>query len=241
MPFAGLERLLRPVRQAIRALPEPQREALSVAFGVSGGPPPDIFLTALAALNLVADKAAEAPLLLVIEDAHWLDAASLDVLAFMARRVEMEPIVLLFAARDGLATQLDEAGLPELRLEPLDDASANALLDARSPELTSELRRRVLNEAGGNPLALVELPRALDSKDLGEVPATAPLPITERLERAFAGRVSELPTATRSLLLAAALDEGAGLSDILAAASLVEHRRPLSTTSLQRKRSGWCR
>jgi len=224
MPFAGLQRLLRPVMQAISALPQLQREALSVAFGLSGGPAPDIFLTALAALNVVADRAGEAPLLLVIEDAHWLDAASLEVLAFMARRVEMEPIVLLLAARDGRATHLDQAGLRELGLEALDDASANALLGARAPELTSELRRRVLDEAGGNPLALVELPRALDSKDLGGLPATAPLPITERLERAFAGRVSELPAVTRSLLLVAALDEGAGLSELLAAASLVGHR-----------------
>jgi DNA-binding CsgD family transcriptional regulator len=224
MPFAGLQRLLRPVMHEIDALPEPQSEALSVALGVSAGPAPDIFLIALAALNVVAARAGEAPLLLVIDDAHWLDAATWDVLAFIARRVEMEPIVLLFAARDGPATHLDKTGLRELRLESLDDASANALLDARARELTSELRRRVLNEAGGNPLALVELPRALDSKDLGELPATAPLPLTERLERAFAGRVSELPAATRSLLLVAALDEGADLSEILAAASLVEHR-----------------
>jgi DNA-binding CsgD family transcriptional regulator len=224
MPFAGLQRLLRPVMHEIDALPEPQREALSVALGVSAGPAPDIFLIALAALNVVAARAGEAPLLLVIDDAHWLDAATWDVLAFIARRVEMEPIALLFAARDGPATHLDKTGLRELRLETLDDASANALLDARAPELTSELRRRVLNEAGGNPLALVELPRALDSKDLGELPATAPLPLTERLERAFAGRVSELPAATRLLLLVAALDEGADLSEILAAASLVEHR-----------------
>jgi DNA-binding CsgD family transcriptional regulator len=224
MPFAGLQRLLRPVMHEIDALPEPQSEALSVALGVSAGPAPDIFLIALAALNVVAARAGEAPLLLVIDDAHWLDAATWDVLAFIARRVEMEPIALLFAARDGPATHLDKTGLRELRLETLDDASANALLDARAPELTSELRRRVLNEAGGNPLALVELPRALDSKDLGELPATAPLPLTERLERAFAGRVSELPAATRLLLLVAALDEGADLSEILAAASLVEHR-----------------
>jgi predicted ATPase len=225
MSFAGLQRLLRPVMRDISALPEPQREALAVAFGLSGGPTPDTFLIALAALSLVADRAGEAPLLLIIEDAHWLDAATWDVLAFMARRVEMEPIILLFAASDGSAAHLGEAGLRELRLGPLDDASANALVQARAPELMSALRRQVVNEAGGNPLALVELPQALSSRELGELPATAPLPITERLERAFAGRVSDLPTATRSLLLVAALDEGAGLNEVLAAASLVENRR----------------
>ncbi len=224
MPFAGLQRLLRPVAHEIGGLPEPQRAALEVALGMRAGPAPDIFLIALAALNLVADRAGEAPLLLVVEDAHWLDAATWDVLAFMARRVEMEPIVLLFAARDGPAPHLDETGLRELRLDALDDGSADALLEARAPELTPVLRRRVLDEAGGNPLALVELPRALASNGLAAVSATAPLPMPERLERAFAGRVSELPAATRSLLLVAALDEGAGLSEILAAASLVEDR-----------------
>lgn len=224
MPFAGLQRLLRPRMQEVSALPEPQREALSVAFGVSGGPTPDTFLVALAALNVVADRAGEAPLLLVIENVRWLDAATREVLAFMARRVEMAPIVFLLAVRDGYATFLDDAGLRELRLETLDDASAKALLDAGAPGLRSDLRRRVLDEAGGNPLALVELPRALGTRERGELSATAPLPLTERLERAFAGRVAELPTATRSLLLVAALGEGAGLSEILAAASLVENR-----------------
>lgn len=224
MPFAGLQRLLRPVMSEVSGLPKPQREALSVAFGVSGGPTPDTFLVALAALNVVANRAVESPLLLVIENVRWLDAATRDVLVFMARRVELEPIVLLFAVRDGYATCLGDAGLRELRLEPLDDASAKGLLDTGAPRLGSELRRRVLNEAGGNPLALVELPRALDSKERGGLSTIAPLPLTQQLERAFAGRVSELPPATRSLLLIAALDEGAGLREILAAASLVENR-----------------
>ncbi|MGY4768656.1 helix-turn-helix transcriptional regulator [Kribbella sp. CWNU-51] len=224
MPFAGLQRLLWPVMHEVSGLPEPQRVALSVAFGLSGGPTPDTFLVALAALNVVADRARESPLLLAVENVRWLDAATRDVLAFMARRVDTEPIVFLFAVRDEYATFLDDAGLRELRLETLDDASAKALLDTGAPRLDSELRRRVLNEAGGNPLALVELPRALDSKERSGLSTTAPLPLTRRLERAFAGRVSELPAATRSLLLVAALDDGSGLSEILAAASLVENR-----------------
>jgi hypothetical protein len=118
MPFAGLQRLLRPVMDEIGALPPPQRGALSVALGLSGGPAPDVFLTALAALNLVTDRAAEAPLLLVVEDAHWLDAASVDVLAFVARRVEMEPIVLLLAARDGPTTYPGETGCENLLWKP---------------------------------------------------------------------------------------------------------------------------
>lgn len=136
----------------------------------------------------------------------------------------MEPIAVLLAARDGLASHVDEAGLPELRLEPLDDASASALLAAHAPGLTPDVRRRLLVEARGNALALVELPLALGSEQFAALPATAPLPMTERLERAFAGRASELPPATRLLLLVAALDEGADLREILAAASLVLDR-----------------
>src|SRR6266545_5023320 len=178
MPFAGLQRLLRPLAHAIGALPERQREALAVAFGGSEGPAPDIFLIGLAALDILADRAGEAPLVLLVEDAHWLDIATCDVLAFIARRVELEPIIVLCAARDGPASHVDEAGLPELRLEPLDDASANALLATHAPELTPDIRQRVLVEAGGNPLALLELPRALDATS-GVVSPAAPLPITE--------------------------------------------------------------
>jgi hypothetical protein len=224
MPFAGLHRLLRPMLHGIGALPERQRDALSVAFGVSDGPAPDTFLVALAALDVLADHAGEAGLLVVVEDAHWLDTATCDVLAFIARRVEMEPIIILFAARDSPASHVDQTGLPELRLEALDDASANALLAARTPKLPLDVRRRLLAEASGNPLALVELPRALDAERFGLLPATVPLPITERLEHAFADRVSELPPATRLLLLVAALDEGADLRELLAGASLVGNR-----------------
>ena len=225
MPFAGLHRLLRPLLREVGTLPERQREALSVAFGISDGPTPDVFLIALAALDVLADQAVETPLLVVVEDAHWLDAATCDVLAFIARRVEMEAIILLFAARDHPPSQVGGKSLPELLLESLDDASASALLLAHGPGLTPVVRRRLLDEAGGNPLALVELPRALDSEQFDVLPTMAPLPITERLERAFAGRVSELPVATRSLLLVAALDEVASIHEILAACSLVGNGR----------------
>ena len=221
MPFAGLHRLMRPLLREAVVLPARQREALSVAFGTSNGPTPDLFLIALAALDVLSDRAAKVPLLVVVEDAHWLDAATCDVLAFIARRVEMEAIVLLFAARDHPPIQVDGKGLPELRLESLDDASAGALLSAHAPALTPDVRRRLLDEAGGNPLALMELPLALESEHFDVLPAMAPLPITDRLKRAFASRVSELPSATRSLLLVAALDEVATVGEILAAASLV--------------------
>src|SRR5215472_1048611 len=163
MPFAALHRLLRPLAAGIDALPKRQREALLVAFGVGDGPAPDVYLVALAALEVLADRAGEAPLLLVVEDAHWLDASTCEVLAFVARRLEMEPIIALFAARDDAVSHVGQAGLPELKLGALDDGSASALLSASAPELRPEVRRRVLAAADGNPLALIELPRALDS------------------------------------------------------------------------------
>jgi DNA-binding CsgD family transcriptional regulator len=161
-------------------------------------------------------------MLLVVEDAHWLDTSTCDVLAFVARRLESEPIALLFAARNAPGAHVNEIGLPELRLAALDDGSAQALLAVSAPAMKSDLRRRVLEEAGGNALALIELPRALAEDPSDAIATAVPLPLTERLERAFADRLSDLPTATRSILLVAALDEGADLDDILAAASLLE-------------------
>jgi DNA-binding CsgD family transcriptional regulator len=224
MPFAGLQGLLRPLASNVDALPKRQREALSVAFGVGEGPAPDVYLIALATLQVLVDRAAEGPLLIVVEDAHWLDAETCELLAFVARRLAGEPIVVLFAARDEAGGQVGAAGLAELRLEPLDQESATALLLVSAPELAADVRRRVLSEASGNPLALIELPRALSSAANIDLAATTPLPLTERLERAFAGRVSELPASTRVVLLVAALDESAGLRELLAAASLLDKR-----------------
>ena len=191
-----------------------------VAFGLIDGPVPDIFLVALAALDVLADRSAEAPLLIVVEDAHWLDQATCDVLAFIARRVETEAIALLLGARDDPASKIEELGLPELRLGPLDDSSARRLLVAHAPDLENRTRQRLLEVAEGNPLALIEFPHVLSSDSFPLAPEMNPLPMTERLERAFAGRATDLPSPTRKLLLVAALDEGAVLGDMLAAASL---------------------
>jgi DNA-binding CsgD family transcriptional regulator len=132
--------------------------------------------------------------------------------------------VLLFAVRDGYANRLEEARLPELRLRGLDDADSERLLESVAPGLAPETRRRLLDVAEGNPLALVELPRALGAEEVDLPAFMAPLPLTERLERAFSERVSVLPGATRSLLLVAALDEGGGLDEMLAAATAIEGR-----------------
>src|SRR5438477_6189299 len=127
---------------------------------------PDLFLIALAALELLANAASHAPLLLVAEDAQWLDGPTCDVLAFVARRLESDPIVVLLAVREGWPTSLLDAGLPELRLEGLSASEAGALIDLRTPGLAPAVRRRLLDEAQGNPLALVELPAALGASRL---------------------------------------------------------------------------
>jgi predicted ATPase len=221
LPFAGLHELLRPILGEADELPAPQRDALRAAFGMTDGAAPDVFLIALAALNLLGDASAHSPTLVVVEDAHLLDRASADVLAFVARRLESEPIVLLAAIRNGFHSPLADAGLSELPLDALDDAASSALLDAHAPHLAPELRKRLLEEAAGNPLALVELPLAAARQtDRGVLPP-AVLPLTTRLERAFAARVPGLPTATRTLLLVSAVNDSDTLLETLDAAAVV--------------------
>ena len=220
LPFAGLHQLLRPVRERAVGLPPVQRDALDAAFGLTRDEAPEHYRIAMASLDLVSDVAADAPLLLVVEDAHWLDPPTADVLAFVARRIESDPIVLLAATRDGYPSALADAGLPEHRLAALDDTTAAALLDAAAPGLPLASRNRVLREATGNPLALLELPAVVSqSEDESSLPGGPPL--TERLERAFAARVSDLPDATRLVLLVAALSDGDAVGEILEAAGLV--------------------
>jgi hypothetical protein len=145
------------------------------------------------------------------------------VLAFVARRIEADPIVLLAATREGYPSVLGDAGLPEHRVSGLDDVTAEALLDAVAPELSLAARSRVLREAAGNPLALIELPHVVRQYE-DERWGPRPLPLTERLERAFAARVSELPDETRLVLLVAALDDGDAVSEILNAGSAIAGR-----------------
>ncbi|MET7419810.1 AAA family ATPase [Dactylosporangium sp. NPDC005555] len=212
LPFAGLHQLIRPVLGRAADLPGPQREAVLTAFGMAHGAAPDLFLIALAVLNLLGEAAAESGALLVVEDAHWLDAPSADALTFVARRLGSDPIVLLAAMREGYAGPFD-TGLEQLRLERLDDAAAAALVDARAPGLPAGLRRQLLDEAAGNPLALVELP--IDTRELGTGALTA------RLEEAFAARVSGLPGPAQALLLVAAVNDGDALAEAMDAAAVV--------------------
>jgi DNA-binding CsgD family transcriptional regulator len=232
LAFAGLHQLLRPVFELIERLPGPQRKALAAAFGISGEFEPDPFLVALAAYQLVCEAADVSPLVLIADDAHWLDRSSLGVLSFIARRLETEPIALVAAVRAGYPTPLDEARLEVLELGRLSAAAASQLLDRNAPHLHPVLRARVLAEAAGNPLALVELARALPPSGAADIGLSAEPPtLTRRLERAFAARLDDLPEATRMCLLAAALDGRASPDEVVRCAALLL-QRPVEVSAL---------
>jgi len=210
LPLAAVHKLLRPVLAETAGLSPTRRAILDDAFG-SAERTVDVYGVALACLDLVSAVAARRPVAVVVDDAHVLDAASVDVLTFVARRVSPDPVLLLVATRSAGGDPFAEAGLPDLVLGPLDRPASEALIDAAAPDLDPGLRPAVLALAEGNPLALLELPLSLPRDPAG--PARSGLiPLTGRLERAFAGRIAELPRVTRDLLLAAAVaDTGSRL------------------------------
>jgi DNA-binding NarL/FixJ family response regulator len=211
LAYAALHQLLRPLLGRAERLPAPQARALRVAFGLEAGASPDGFLVAVAALTLLSEDAGERPLLCLVDDAHWADAPSLLALSFAARRLRTEPVALLLAHRDGEGRTVDTAGMGELRLAGLDADAAAALLEERwAGRLAPAVRRRLLEEAGGNPLALLELPAALTpGQRTGSESLEDPLPAAGKLERAFLDRVRRHDPDTQTLLLLAAA-EGAG-------------------------------
>ncbi|MGY3518648.1 AAA family ATPase [Micromonospora sp. PTRAS2] len=201
IPYAGLDHLLRPLRAAALTADSPYRRAVEV-------------------LHLLGEP--EQPTLLAVEDAHWLDAATWETLTFLCRRVGSDPVAVVMAVRDGedVDRRLTRAGLPELRLEPLHPADAGTLLDRTAPRLARRLRDRVLDEAAGNPLGIVELGTSVARLGDGAL-SPAALPLSARVERTFGGLVADLPPQTRTLLLIAALNDGTGLGEILAAAAVL--------------------
>jgi len=222
LAFAGLHQLLRPIGNRIERLPDPQRQALDAAFGVSDSVEADPFRVALAAYRLVSDAADSSPLLLIADDAQWLDRSSLDVLSFIARRLDNEPIVFIASLRDGFSTALEEVGLPTLELARLSETDSEKLLDRAVSGLSPDVRGRVLAEAAGNPLGLVELARAMpEAGDPVELLSPTPAALTARLEGAFGARLDGLGEDTRLVLLAAALDGRASIAELLSAATLV--------------------
>jgi len=210
--FAGLHQLLRPVIGALAELPESQRQTLEAALGLGVDLKPDSFRVAVAVYQLICELADSIPLVLVVDDAQWLDRSTLSVIAFVGRRLEVEHIALVAAIRSGQSTPLDDARLPTLDLERLSASAAARLLDRQAPELHPVLRARVLAESSGNPLALVELARSM--RRSGEQLSPPSTTLTNRLERAFASRLRDLGPDTRAALLAAGLDSRASLNEI---------------------------
>jgi len=206
LPFAGLHQLCVTLLDDLDRLPAPQRDALATAFGLSSGAQPDRFLVGLAVLSLLSEAAEALPLVCLVDDAHWLDRSSAQVLAFVARRLAAESIVLLFAERE--PRELDElAGLPELQLEGLSDAPARELLaSAVTAPLDKRVSERILAETRGNPLALLELPRESPGGLAGGFALPDNGSLHGQIEASFRRRVQQLPTATQRLLLVAAAD-----------------------------------
>ncbi|MCW2911166.1 MAG: ATP-dependent transcriptional regulator, MalT-like, LuxR family [Actinomycetia bacterium] len=208
LAFAALQQLCAPMLGKLEGLPDPQRDALGVAFGLNIGAAPDRFLVGLAALSLLSEVAEQQPLLCVIDDAQWLDRASTQALAFVARRLLAEPVALVFATRE----QGEEfRELPELLVGGLRDGDARELLSSviRGP-LDERVRDRIVAETRGNPLALLELPRGVTPAELAggfglpSVPGRPGLP--GRIEDSFRRRLEVLPAAAQRLMLVAAAE-----------------------------------
>ncbi|MFD7677408.1 AAA family ATPase [Streptomyces sp. NPDC060187] len=205
LAFAGLHQLCSPFLGRLDSLPRPQSEALATAFGMSSGPPPDRFLVGLAVLSLLTAAAAEEPLFCLVDDAHWLDRVSAQTLVFVARRMLAEPLALVFAFRSGQGPG-EFAGLPELSIDGLPDGPARALLDsALGGPVDERVRDRILAEARGNPLALLELPNGPVEAELTDGSGLPdPGPVAGRIERSYLSQIEALPPETRRLLLLAA-------------------------------------
>jgi DNA-binding CsgD family transcriptional regulator len=209
LPYAGLHQLCAPLLDRLVRLPPPQRKALEVTFGLREDmATPDRFLTGLAVLTLLADAADEQNLLCLVDDAQWLDRASLEVLTFATRRLMAEPIVVVLAMRDGAERDHDLTDLPTLAVSPLSDEDARqVLLSTMRGRLDEQVQQRIVAEARGNPLALMELPLALTPAELAGgfgVPdvRSASLPV----ERSFLRRLQSLPEDSQLLVLAAAAE-----------------------------------
>jgi DNA-binding CsgD family transcriptional regulator len=255
LAFASLHQLCAPMLDRLGRLPPPQREALRIVFGLAAGPPPDRFLVALAVLSLLSEVAEERPLLCAIDDSQWLDQASARTLGFVARRLQAEPVGLVFAARE---PGEELRGLPELEVQGLRNGDARALLGSVVRFVLDErVVDRIVAETRGNPLALLELPRGLTATQLaggfGLLDAHA---LSGQIEESFQRRLAALsPGTTRLLVVAAAEPVGdpllvwraaerlgievpaaavAGIEDLLTVGERVTFRHPLVRSAVYR-------
>jgi DNA-binding CsgD family transcriptional regulator len=219
MNFSALHQMLYPLRRHGSRLAGHHRDVLDRLFGIAPGPSPDPLAASMAVLALLAEVAVERPLLIIADDVPWIDRASATALGFIVRRTSDDPVVFLAAARTGTEGLWHQLQLPVREIGPLAAQSAAELLDTRWPGLTPAVRRRLLAEAAGNPLALQELPAALSGRQRGgQDPLPARLPLSGRLKEAFGSAIERLPAPTRRVLLMAALYADASLTTIRKAA-----------------------
>lgn len=219
--FDGLHELLHPLLPFASALPPRQRTALLTALAVEDGPSPDRLLVSTATLGLLEEAASHRPVFVRAEDLQWLDRSTTEVLDFVGRRLTHTPVVVIAAVRTGHAPDaVPPCSFTRFELGPLADDAAEALLDAHDGTLSTSVRRRVMAEAGGNPLALHELPVTWTTG--GPATIASRLPTTRRLEQAFLEQVAAVPSGSRSFLLLAAAADDAGLQDVMAAARTMD-------------------
>jgi DNA-binding CsgD family transcriptional regulator len=213
LAFAGLHQLLRPVLPSAGGLPGRQAQALLGALGLAADPvAPDPLLTGVAVLTLLSDLSERSPVLVVADDAHWLDRSSLEVLAFVGSRLDAERVVLLVGARGKAPPAGFDRGFPELHLEPLSAADAGRLLDEQPRPPRGRARAQVLDQAAGNPMALIELAKVIaDDPAASRRWAAEPLPLTDRLTAVLTSRFAALPEPTKDALLLAAVADGPDL------------------------------
>jgi DNA-binding CsgD family transcriptional regulator len=205
LAYAGLHQICGPFLDRLERLPDPQRIALSAAFGLIRSEAPDRFLVGLAVLDLLADRAEERPLICLIDDAQWLDRASAQTLAFVARRLVAERIVLVAAIREP-SEEGDFRGLPELTVTGLGEVDAGQLLDSVVMRpMDARVRDRIIAETRGNPLALLELPRAWTTAELADGFERSE-ELSSRIEEGFIRRLTTLPQDTQRLLVTAAAE-----------------------------------
>ena len=222
LAYSGLHQLCLPLLGDLDRLPIPQRDALTTVFGLSPGAPPDGLLVGLAMLTLMADSAEDKPLACVVDDAHWLDKASAQILGFVARRLLAERIVMAFAARtDGGDDEL--AGLPEMAVRGLQRHDARTLLlDNLKGPLDAAVCEQIVSESRGNPLVLLEFPRTWGSAELhGGFGVPDSRPVATRLEESFTQRIAALPTDTQRLLVLAAAEPLGSTALLVRAAAIL--------------------
>jgi DNA-binding CsgD family transcriptional regulator len=219
LPFAALHQIVRPILSYSIRLPPHRREALDVAFGKESDSPSDLFSVAMAALDLIAEAAANKAVLVLADDVHRMDPSSQQALAFVGRRISSDRVVLLATHRDGEEGSFADPAFTSIDLAPLDLASAVEILDRAANVLDTRTRTLILEVASGNPLALLELPRTLTAAD--DAIDIDRLPLTRRLERSFAARVGDLDETTRTALNVAALSDSDDVAESIAATELL--------------------